>query len=122
MGDIVDVKQLLINTITTEFKLPIYLQGSLSDTDAYPDEFFTYWNNNTSDEAFYDNTETQTVWDFDLNYYSNDPVAVNTKLITAKSVLKSVGFIVVGAGYDVVSDEKTHTGRGMNVLYIQKVR
>ena len=117
-----DVKQLLINTLTDEFHLPVYLQGSLSADDEYPAAFFTFWNNSTDDDAFYDNTESDTIWNFDLNYYSNDPVSVNSVLLEAKRLLKSVGFIPDGSGHDVLSDEPTHTGRGMTLLFIQKVR
>lgn len=115
-----DVKLLLINTLTNEFGFSVYLQGSLSDSETYPDSFFTYWNNDTSDDAFYDNTETQTIWDFDLNFYSNNPVLVNSILLEAKSVLKALGFIINGSGYDVISDEPTHTGRGINLIYVQR--
>lgn len=123
MADIVDVKELLIDTLDEEFSsYPIYLQGSLSDEDEYPKNFFTYWNNDTTDSAFYDNSETETIWDIDLNFYSSDPTLVNTVLMAAKSKLRAVGFVCQGAGYDVISDEKTHTGRGMNILYIQKFK
>ena len=115
------VKDLLISTLES-FNYPIYLQGSLSDEDVYPDSFFTFFNNDTSDNAFYDNNESQTIWDFDLNFYSTDPELVNSVLMEAKPLLKAVGFIVDGAGYDVLSDEVTHTGRGINLIYIQKVR
>ena len=121
MTDVVDVKQLLISTLES-FEYPIYLQGSLSADDEYPDAFFTFWNNSTTDESFYNNNETQVIWDFDLNFYSNDPVLVNSVLRQAKATLKAVGFIPDGSGYDVISDEATHTGRGMNFLFIQKVR
>lgn len=118
---VVDVKLLLINTLNQTFEgYPVYLQGSLSDEDSYPADFFTYWNNDTSDNAFYDNTESETIWDFDLNFYSNNPVSVNSVLLTAKAALKSVGFIINGSGYDVISDERTHTGRGINLIYIQR--
>ena len=120
---IVDVKQLLIDTIETKFKdYPIFLQGSFSKDDAYPDHFFTFWNNYTTDTAFYDNFENQVIWNFDLNFYSIDPVLVNTVLLQAKTAVKKVGFIPDGSGYDVLSDEPTHTGRGMTLLYLQKVR
>ncbi len=115
-----DVKTLLINTLDEAFHLPIYLQGSMSDDDTYPDSFFTFWNNDTDDSAFYNNTETQTIWDFDLNFYSNDPGTVNTILLQAKTLLKGVGFIPDGSGYDVVSDEPTHSGRGINLLFIER--
>ena len=118
---VVDVKLLLINTLNQTFEgYPVYLQGSLSDDDVYPANFFTYWNNDTSDNAFYDNTESETIWDFDLNFYSSNPVLVNSVLMTAKAALKAVGFIIDGSGYDVISDEATHTGRGMNLVYIQR--
>lgn len=115
-----DVKNLLINTLAEEFDLPIILQGSMSMEDEYPSSFFTFWNNNTTDDAFYDNAESETIWDFDLNFYSNDPASVNTTLLEAKTLLKGVGFIVNGSGYDVLSDEKTHTGRGINLIFIER--
>lgn len=116
-----DVKQLLIDTISS-FNYPVYQQGSMSDSDEYPDSFFTFFNNETNDDQFFDNQETITIWDLDLNIYSNDPEVVNTTLLTAKPLLKAAGFIVNGAGYDVLSDEETHTGRGINLIYIEKVR
>ncbi len=116
----VDVKKLLLNTLTDRYDFPIYLQGSMSNDAAYPDSFFTYWNNTTSDSAFYNNTETETIWDLDLNFYSNNPVLVNTMLLEVKSLLKSVGFIIDGSGYDVISDEATHTGRGINLIFIER--
>lgn len=114
-----DVKQEFIDVIET-FDYPVFLQGSLGD-EAYPDSFFTFWNNDTFDDAFYDNSETQVVWDFDLNFYSDNPSLVNSILLEAKSKLKAKGFIVDGFGYDVVSDEPTHTGRGINVLFIERM-
>lgn len=118
---VTDVKLLLINTLNETFKdYPIYLQGSMSVDDTYPASFFTYWNNSTNDDAFFDNTETETIWDFDLNFYSNNPLLVNTVLVEAKPILKAVGFIVDGAGYDVLSDEPTHTGRGINLIFIER--
>lgn len=117
-----DVKKLLIDTLTDHFGLPVILQGSMSIETEYPDAFFTFWNNSTDDEAFFDNAETQTIWDFDLNYYSIDPDSVNSVLLEAKRLLKSVGFIPDGSGHDVLSDETSHTGRGINFLFIQKVR
>lgn len=117
-----DVKTLLIDTISSQYDYPISLQGSLSDDETYPDSFFTFWNNDTTDDEFYDNHETQTVWDFDLNFYSNDPKKVNTVLKELKPILKGAGFIIDGAGHDVMSDEPSHTGRGINLVYIEKVR
>lgn len=116
-----DVKQLLIETLEDEFDLPVLQQGSLTVEDVYPDAFFTFWNNETNDENFYDDNETQTIWNFDLNYYAIDPDEVNDILLVAKSVLKEVGFIVDGVGHDIMSDNPSHTGRGITLLYIDRV-
>lgn len=115
------IKDILSDALVS-FGYPIYQQGSLSDTDQYPDSFFTFFNNESNDSLFFDNQETMTIWDFDLNIYSIDPEVVNTALLEAKPLLKAAGFIVDGAGYDVMSDGTTHTGRGINILYIEKVR
>ena len=113
------MKDLLIETLST-FGYPIFQQGSMNPDDPYPESFFTFWNNDSFDDAFYDNQEHETIWDFDLNFYSTDPALVNQMLIAAKQALKANGFIVRGKGYDVASDEITHIGRGINVLKIDK--
>ena len=117
-----DVKGLLITTLEQRFDWPVILQGSMSDDDKYPDSFFTFWNNDSDDSAFYDNDNTQVLWNFDVNFYSIDPVLVNSVLLQVKPLLKAVGFIPDGSGHDVISDEPTHTGRGMTFLYIEKIR
>lgn len=109
------MKDLLIETLMP-FGYPVYQQGSLSRDEQYPESFFTFWNNDTDDDSFYDNEPRQTIWEFDLMFYSIDPVLVNEMLIRAKEKLKEKGFIVSGDGYDVKSDEPSHTGRGINVL------
>ena len=111
------MKELLISLLET-FGYPVFLQGSLSENEAYPDSFFTFWNNNSYDNNHYNNTPVSYTWDFDVNFYSNDPALVNTKLLEAKILLKQNGFIVSGKGYDVASDEPTHTGRGFTALII----
>lgn len=113
------MKDLLIKTLES-LGYPIFQQGSLNEDEPYPESFFTFWNNDTNGNEFYDNNEHSYIWDFDLNFYSSDPDLVNTKLLEAKALLKKVGFTATGKGYDVASDEVTHTGRGINVLKIEK--
>lgn len=112
-----DVKDLLIDTLTEKFSYPVHLQGSFSEDVTYPDSFFTFWNNDVPSDSHYDNRPTKYIWDFDLNFYSNDPSLTNIVLMDAVHDLKAHGFIVNGKGYDVISDEPTHTGRGINLLY-----
>ncbi len=108
----------LIELLET-FGYPVYRQGSLSNDATYPDSFFTFWNNQSPDHAFYDNTEYGTEWDFDVNFYSNDPDLTYSKLLEAKALLKQNGWVVPGKGYDVMSDEPSHTGRGIGALFLE---
>ena len=113
------MEDLLISTLDV-LGFPVRLQGSLLDNESYPDSFFTFWNDSADGTSFYSNNEGAILWEYSLNFYSTDPVLVNSKLLEAKALLKGVGFTVSGAGYDVPSDEPTHTGRGISLLYRQK--
>lgn len=112
------MEDLLIQTLE-KMGYDIIRQGSMADEEKYPESFFTFWNNDCYGRGFYDNRETQSVWDYDLNFYSTDPSLTYTKLMEAKKLLKSAGFIVNGKGHDVPSDESTHTGRGINIFYLE---
>lgn len=113
------VKEKLLEVLA-DFKLPVYLQGSLSDTAAYPPAFFTFWNPNTTSGDFYDNDETSIFWQFVLSFYSTDARQVETMLVEVKAALKAAGWIIDGAGYDVLSDEPSHTGRAIDLIFIQR--
>lgn len=113
------MEDLLIETLKT-LGFPVRLQGSLLPNEAYPDHFFTFWNNDSYGNSFYDNDEKLIVYSYQVNFYSINPEWVYTKLREAKAALKSVGFIISGDGYSVISDEKTHDGRGMTVLYLRR--
>lgn len=112
------MEDLLITTIET-LGYQVRRQGSFASDEAYPDEFFTFWNNASDDGSHYDNAATSTIWDFDVNFYSTDISRTYSELARCKEVLTNVGFIISGKGYDVMSDEPTHTGRGMNVKYLE---
>lgn len=109
----------LLIEILESFGYPVKLQGSLLENEPYPDHFFTFWNNDSYGESHYDNDEKSITYDYDVNFYSNDPERVYSVLRDAKKKLKQNNFIVSGDGYSVMSDESTHTGRGMNVKYLK---
>lgn len=108
----------LIEILET-FGYPVVRQGSLGPDEEYPDSFFTFWNNDSPDHAHYDNAEYGTEWDFDVNFYSTDPEKTYQVLADARIKLKQNKWIIPGKGYDVASDEVTHTGRGMRVFYLE---
>lgn len=109
----------LIKILET-FGRPVRRQGSFHPEEAYPESFFTFWDNGSEDHAHYDNQTNGTEYDFDVNFYSTDPQEAYEKLALAKAKLKKEGFVISGNGHDVGSDEPTHTGRGLNALYLEK--
>lgn len=113
------MEDLLIETLES-LGFPVMLQGSLLPDEPYPDHFFTFWNNDSYGNSYYDNNEQSTVFNYDVNFYSSNPEWVYTKLKEAITALKQVGFIISGDGYSVMSDEQTHDGRGVNVLYLRR--
>lgn len=112
-------EDILISVLET-FDIPVIRQGSLLPDEAYPDEFFTFWNHSSVSERFYDNKENAYVYDFDVNFYSINPENLYATLREAIKKLKAAGFIVSGGGYDAASDEATHDGRGVSCVFLEK--
>lgn len=112
----VNVTDKLIELLES-FKYPVYKQGSLAKDAAYPDNFFTFWENpeNVND---YDNETKFVIYDFNIYCYSNSPVTLETMLQNARVLLKQNNFIIISRGFDVASDEQTHTGKAFEVGYI----
>ena len=98
---------------------PAYRQGSFQEGDKYPDTFFTFWNNETPDHSHYDNRTYGFDWNFNIYIYSNDPSLTYSGLNDAIALLKENGWIVDGKGFDAISDEPTHTGRGVQIYYLE---
>lgn len=105
--------------ILSSFGYPVYRQGSLSDTDVYPETFFTFWNNDSPDHAHYDNNKYGTVWNYNIFVFSSRKALTYSLLADARSALKNAGWIVIGKGFDAASDEPSHTGRGLEINYLQ---
>ena len=108
----------LIELLNT-FNYPVIRQGSLAPDEAYPDTFFTFWNSDESEHSAYDNDTALVDWIFQVNVYSTDPDLAYSLLGEARTLLKSAGYTISERGYDVQSDEITHVGRGMMVMYLK---
>lgn len=96
----------------------VYRQGSFIEDQKYPDSFFTFWNTDSPDHAHYDNSDYLANWEYDVNFYSVDPELTYSVLSNARKLLKENRWIVPSRGYDVYSDENTHTGRGMQAIFL----
>jgi len=112
------IDDLLIVTLETS-GLSVWRQGSLPESVEYPDRFYTYWLNYSDGSSYYDNAEALTEWDFDVYCYASNPQAMADAVETGMSLLKAAGFIIGGRGWDVASDQKTHTGRGFSATYLE---
>jgi hypothetical protein len=105
--------------ILESFKYPVYRQGSMSDEERYPETFITFWNNDSPDHAHYDNTNYGTSWNYNVFVYSSNPEKVYELLSNIRTALKAASWVVPSQGMDVNSDEATHTGRTIEVYYLE---
>ena len=103
------MKQELIQ-ILEAFGYPVFLQGSLNADEAYPDSFFTFWNFDTPEAAFYDDNAHRAIWGFWVYFYSISPALVDSIPEQARQILKNNGFILQGKATDINVDRPTHTG------------
>lgn len=96
---------------------PAYRQGSLSDSEEWQESFFTFWNDDSPGEAFYDNEEHGCRNEYTIYFYSTDPALPYEMIKQAKRELKEAGFIVTGNGFDIPSGRQTHIGRAIEIIY-----
>jgi hypothetical protein len=100
----------------------VFLQGSLDTDEAYPDSFFTFWNFETPEGAFYDDDAHRAVWGFWVYFYSTDPKLVEEKTEAARQLLKTSGWIPQGKPHDISVDVPTHTGSFFEIYGIENYK
>ena len=98
---------------------PVYRQGSFTEGQQYPESFFTFWNTGSPDHSHYDNDNYGSEWAYGVYFYSSDPELPYKMISDARILLKQNKWIVPSKGFDVASDEATHTGRGLEVLFLE---
>lgn len=92
------------------FGYPVFLQGSINSVNDYPDSFFTFWNFDNPEAAFYDDDAHRCAWGFWIYFYSVDPKAVEEMPENARQLLKQNNWILQGKATDIPVDRPTHTG------------
>lgn len=109
----------LINLLET-LGYTAYRQGSIPKNQTYPDTFFTFWNNETIEHTAFDNNTSSITYDYDVNVYSTDMELCINLLEQARELLKANNWIIDTISYDMSSDEITHVGKGMRVLFLRQ--
>lgn len=109
------IKADLIAILET-LKYPVFLQGSLNPDVAYPESFFTFWNFETPEAAFYDDNANRAAWGFWVYFYSTNPLLVETEPEKARKLLKASDYILQGKANDIEVDRPTHTGAFFTVF------
>ena len=100
--------------------VPYYRQGSFSSESDYEDvSFYTFWNPNSDERAFYDDEAHMATWHWDIFYYTSDPSTLYSGIDDFARLAKEVGFTVVGRGRDTQSDRPDYPGRTIRVIYIE---
>lgn len=93
-----------------EIGLPSFRQGSLSDED-YKPSFFTYWNIDTPNAAFYDNDESCFIEYIQVGFYTNDANKIYSVMDDFIERAKQKGFILAGRAQDANADKDDYFGR-----------
>lgn len=114
-----NVKEDLITLLET-LGYPVFLQGSVNSVDDYPNSFFTVWNFETPESAFYDNDANRAVWGFWIYFYSIDPELVFTEPEKARQLLKANDWTLQGKANDISVDKPTHTGAFFTALKVEQ--
>lgn len=103
-------------SLLESFTFPVFRQGSV--TESYPDNFFTFWESEEDGNSYYDNTTVDVYYQFSVYFYSTNPANTYSYIEQARSLLKQNGWTIKTRGYDVASGEPSHTGRGLDVIFL----
>lgn len=98
----------------------VILQGTIDPEDGYPDNFFSYWNWETPRDGYYDNRHTKVLWGFQIVAYSTDRNFLIEMTKKAIEKLEENKFIIDSDGEDISSNLKSHTGKMIEVYFIEK--
>jgi len=111
------MKELLIQVLEA-FGFPVFLHGTLGETEPFPPCFFTFITLDSPDAFPFDNEPTHTAWEYQVTLYSDDPQQLEQLATESRQALKAAGFIPQGKGVDIPSDEPTHTGWVTDYKYL----
>lgn len=94
-----------------------YQQGTAPQT--LPAEFFTVTENTSEDILHGDNKPRQLRREWTLIYYTKDKTTIFSGLLSAKSFLRTKGYMINGIGYDVGGAWEGYDARAVDVVKIE---
>ena len=103
-----------------EMGKPYFRQGSLSD-EQYQPEFFTFWNDNTPTDSFYDDHETRYIEHVQIGFYTNDAKKIYSGMDEFIEKAKANGFVLDGRPHDANADKDGFFGRVCYIRIINKI-
>lgn len=110
----------LLEGLELEQDFDVILQGTIDPEDGYPDNFFSYWNWETPRDGFYNNKHTKVHWAFQIIAYSTDRNFLIEMTNKAIEELEKNEFIIDSDGEDIASNLQSHTGKMIEVYFIEK--
>lgn len=111
------MKELLVSILERFCPDSVFLQGTLNSDETYPQKLITFFVTDSPFDDFYDNEANKINWYVYVYFYSDNPREVLDMPPQIIRALKENGFIPRGAGIDLLSDVKTHTGWAMEFIY-----
>ena len=97
---------------------PVFLKGTLTDTDELPESFITFWNTSTNRSHFYNNQPFCIEYTYEVAFFSTDPELTNSVLLNLQTELIENNFVIGMLGTDTYTGDVTYTGRTMTITYI----
>ena len=96
-------------------------QGSFSESDEIPDTYFAFWNFDTPEDSFFDNSPTRTVWYWQVYLYTKDPSIMYSKMDELLALARQSGFVLDGRAWDIATGEVGYVGRTVRLIYIETI-
>lgn len=103
-----------------ELGKPIYYEGDAPKV--LPQEYYTYSEDDTSDNLNADNEALEHLYEFTLKWYTSNPETLYTGLLEAINLLRSKGYLIEGVGRGNATYEKTWFSRMVDVSKIDYLK
>lgn len=105
--------------VLNTYDIPVYLQGSLGKDEPYPENFITYFIEDSEGNVFYDNEPNETDWVINIVYYTHDINLIKDFIPQLINDLKINKFKVIGKGFLTPSDEPSCVGWILPTIYLE---